>query len=232
MRKIVLFMGGVAIAAGSQASGIVAQWNFNDGVATEGSILADVGTGSLNSFGVSERIGVSGTTEGGSSDPDSPNLAMSLRVFPGQGSGSGTAGFEVSVSTLGLENVFFRLDQRNQSRASRHWSLEVSTDAGVSYTTVANTVTDVTDWINNREFDLNSVSGIADNEDVRIRYVSIFAPGTSQYEATDSGTTYGPTNSARFDMVTVSAEPIPEPATLLALGFGAAALASRRKRSR
>jgi len=74
--------------------------------------------------------------------------------------------------------------------------------------------------------DLGGIAGVANNANFGFRIVSIFAPGTSAYAASNSGSTYAG-GTLRYDMVTVTGV-IPAPGAVALLGL--AGLAGTRRR--
>jgi MYXO-CTERM domain-containing protein len=204
-RKFVVVMavavGTFGSAAPIASADFVAQWDFNNQT-----LAPSLGAGTLGTVG-----GATGATfnqAAGSSDPVQPGFGWQTSGYPSQGAASGTAGIEIGVSTVGYENGGLTFDALD-----------------VFETNVGST------WFNNRTADLSAIAGAADNPLLVLRLVSIFAPGTSAYQATDGASTYGG-GTTRFDMITIEGTPstVPAPAAPALLALAGVAGGRRRRR--
>ena len=230
----------------ARASTVITQWNFNstppDATTTTGSAAPVMGSGTIVGQGGVNQAFADGT---GSSDPitnDDTGYNLS-GGFPAQGTGNKSGGIAFMVSTAGYDSITFSFDQRNSNTASRYWALQYTLDGGAGWSdfTVsgANTSSGLFEftaglsWYNGLTVDLSGISGASDNPDFGIRLLAAFDPasGTS-YTATDGASSYGTTGTARFDMVTLSGNAIPEPSRALLLALGTIAAALRRGRRR
>jgi hypothetical protein len=225
------------LAAGTAHADVLTQWNFNspvpDGNLATGTLAPSIGSGTASLVGGTTATFASGVAGGGSTDPaPSDNSGWNVTAFAAQGSGDLTRGVQFAVDTTGYTGVVVRWDQRHSNTAAAHVQFQYSLD-GLSFTNFgAPFVADAGDaWFNGRAVDLGSVAGVADNASFAFRIVASFAPGTSLYAASNPTSSYAASGTWRFDMVTVSAAPIPEPSTyaLLALGLLAVTVAARRR---
>lgn len=220
INRLAIVAGVLGLAVGSQAN-ILTQWNFNNESTTP-----NIGSGMINRIG-----GITQTWATGSpNDQGSPNRAYNTSGYPAQGTGSGTAGVEFWVSTVGYQDIFIKWDQRHSNTAAKTVLLQYTLNGNDWIDGAYYQATDGGDRWYKRAFDLSDVSGANDNMNFGFRVVAVFEQGTDQYAASTSGSTYSPNGTQRFDLVTVEATEIPEPATLLALGTGLAAVVGRRLR--
>jgi hypothetical protein len=232
------FIAAALLAAGTAHASVLTQWNFNspvpDGNTGTGTTLPSVGTGTASLVGGTTASFASGAAGGGSTDPaPSDNSGWNITTFAAQGTGELTRGVQFAVPTTGFTQLVVSWDQRHSNTAAAHVQFQYSLD-GTSFVSFgAPLVATAGDaWFNNRSVDLSSVSGAADNASFAFRIVAAFAPSTSGYLASNPTSTYASGGTWRFDMVTVSASPIPEPSTyaMLALGLLGVTAAARRRR--
>ncbi len=238
MKKIIMITAAMSMVAASQAV-TVAAWNFNsnpaDASTSTGTLLVSAGSGTASTFG-----GVTSTFASGAGSSDLvavDNSAVNTTTYAAQSTGSGTRGMQFLVSTAGLQNVQVKWDNRHSNTSSRFVQFQYTTN-GTSFSSTgianngvfeANLGGDL--WYNNRSVDLSAVAGVANNANFGFRVVSIFAPTTTSYAPSTTTSTYGVTGTLRFDGVEVAAEPVPEPASMLALFAGTMALVARKKRA-
>ncbi len=221
----------------SAASGQIAQWNFNsnpaDANTATGTTLPSVGAGTLGTIGGITTTFASGSANGGSSDPapTADNSGFQTTTYPAQGTGSGTAGLEVFVSTVGFANIAVSWDQRHSNTSSRFWQFLYTLDgtnfsaAGLAGDGIFSGPSGDT-WFNNRSVDLSSIAGASNNPSFGFRIVSVFDPALGNAYTASSGTaTYAGSGTSRFDMVTV----VPAPGALALLGLGGLTALRRRR---
>jgi hypothetical protein len=217
---------------------VAVQWNFNsipaDANTATGTILPSTGIGAASLLGGTTATFNSGDASGGSSDPATgDDSGWNLTTFAAQGTGDKTSGAQFAVSTLGLSNIVINYDLRHSNTSARDEVFQYSLD-GISFIDFATFQATAGDtWFNGRSVDLSSVAGVANNANFAFRVVAGFAPSTTTYLASKSTSTYGTSGTWRFDMVTVSAMPVPEAETyammLAGLGLVGFMVSRRRK---
>lgn len=223
----------LAMAGTIQAQlSVISQWTF------EGDVLTpSTGSGTASYVG-----GTSGTFAAGNGSLKAWNTCS----YPAQGTSSGTAGVEFNVSTVGFKNIEFKYDHRASETASRWAEVRYTLD-GSTWLTWGNNSGGTTpqDTFKSFTLDLSSVSGANNNANFGLRILSTFSPvafsdglgndflaDTGYHRSRDTGgSAYGTSGTWRFDNVTISGTPIPEPheyALLAGLGLVGLALWRRR----
>lgn len=244
-------LGGAATTARGE---VITQWNFNGPLT--GTLLPSFGVGTLRPAGVGSSGFGSGAASGGSSDPISgnpPNYGWQVSGFPGQGNGTGTAGIQGSVDVSGFSAIRIAFDLRASAGSARHQQFQFALggsnfiDFGAPLTVAA-----PDRWTMQRSFDLGTI--VDDSALLSFRVTSVFAPGTSAYEAASATSGYSAQGTWRFDMLTVLGErimpagpgldtgdagsgtggvavvPLPASVTLMLPALGLLGLVARRRR--
>lgn len=229
------------LAAGNVQAADITQWNFNsvpaDTSTSTGSLIASVGVGSLSTLGTVTQTFASGTSNGGSSDPVTvDDTGLSTLTYAAQGTNNKLNGVQFNVSTLGFENIAVSYDLRHSNTSSRYEQFQYSLDGStfVDFALLDGNAGDT--WFNGRTVDLSAISGADNNANFAFRVVSVFAPSTSAYAASNTGSNYATSGTWRFDMVTVSGNTIaavPEPETyaMLLAGLGLMGFVARRRQA-
>jgi uncharacterized protein len=206
MRFVLSGLLALALIADSQAA-FITQWNFNNST-----LNPSMGAGTIATIGGVTSSFVSGTVNGGSSDPDSPNTAWNTASYPSQGTNNKLAGIEVKSSTFGFENIVISFDNRNSNTGSRYLQFQYSID-GTTFidfgdlfdSNAGNT------WFNQRQMDLSGISAVNNNANFAFRLVSAFAPNTTAYAPSNATSSYGTAGTIRYDMVSVQGSMIAGP---------------------
>lgn len=229
----------LALASASAASAAtISQWDFNslpsDNSSGTGTLTPVIGAGTVTLIGGTTSTFASGNASGGSTDPDASNndSAFNTTTYPAQGTGNQSAGIQVSVSTLGYQDIVLTWDQRHSNTVSRYFRLQYTTDGSTYVDSVlfdGNAGGDT--WYNGRSVDLTGTPGVDNNPNFAFRIVSEFAPSTSTYVATTGSSSYSTSGTSRYDMVTVTGNVVPEPSScaLAVLGLCSLVPVVRRK---
>lgn len=158
------------LVAGAPVAGSpqpLALWDFNQ---TNTLLKATLGKGTLSVLGDLRTAPASGT---GSSDPATQaDYALQLTGFPKQGTGSRTAGLEITASTEGFDALVLEFDLRASSTASRRIQVLYATNnqgllAGPAFTLTTSSV-----FTNGLRVDFQGIPGVANNPEFRVRLVS------------------------------------------------------------
>ena len=198
MKKIYTLLFTIALAFGANAQTTIAQWNFDAAVPAD-SMIPSAGSGTFMTIGGVEDNLTSGAMPGGN---PSTGKAYSIKTFPEQGTASGTAGFEFSVSTLGFSSIAISFDPRSSNTGSKWQQFEYSLDGSTWNVLSNNAGVLANDFANPVSLTLPAT---ADNKaNFKFRIVSIFAPSTNEYAAVGATSTYGTGGAWRLDNFTVT----------------------------
>ena len=198
MKKIYTLLFAVALAFGANAQTTIAQWNFDAAVPAD-SMIPSTGSGTFMTIGGVEDNLTNGAMPGGN---PSTGKAYSIKSFPEQGVGSGTAGFEFSTSTAGFTTIGISFDPRSSNTGSKFQQFEYSTDGTTWVVFGNNGGLLANDFANPVAITLPAA---ADNKaNFKFRIVSVFAPSTTNYAAVGATSTYGTGGAWRIDNFTVT----------------------------
>lgn len=216
---------GLATVGGAARAANITVWDFNGN--GSGTLVPSIGSGAVSLIGGTTGSYVAGTSTGADGNSSDPvvypnNKAYSLTTCPAQGTGNKSAGIQFNVSTKGYSGISLVFDTRHSATASAYVRLQYTTD-GTNWTD--GTLFNFTDsygtaWFNGNSADLSSVAGVNNNDRFAFRLVSEFAPSTSTYAATKTGSNYGASGTLRYDMVEVLGTAVPEPGSLVAVFAG------------
>ncbi|MCC5934088.1 MAG: hypothetical protein JJU35_07540, partial [Balneolales bacterium] len=139
---------------------IFAQWTFDE------TLEPSLGEGSAMLIG------------GTSTHSTTLNAGWRITNFPDQFEGTGTAGAQFMVSTVGLEDVFLTFGHRSSGTMSRWAEVQYTTDGGGSWNVLANNGGGLSphDVVYDFEFDFSDVAEVNNNPNFGVRIVSVFSP--------------------------------------------------------
>ncbi|MFN7140862.1 MAG: immunoglobulin domain-containing protein, partial [Limisphaerales bacterium] len=197
------------------------RWDFNSFVSD-----TNTATGSLepsNASGTAGLIGgdaelIGATTSsfaaGSSTDPahsGGDNSGWNTSGYPPQGTGDKTAGVQFRFSTAGLENIVLSWQQRVSATASRYYQFQYSTN-GSDFVDLGPAIVMTADSVyQGRTVALTGLHGADNNPNFAVRIVSQWestAIGSANNNFVGTSSTYTPGGTLRFDMVTVTGQPI------------------------
>ncbi len=212
-KSMILITATVVLSAfsGLFAQTIITQWNF------EGSTLTpSTGTGTATLLPGNTSTFATGNPTG---------IGWNTATYPAQGTNSGTAGVQYTVSTVGFQNIVFSWEQRHSNSASNRLRLKYTLngttwlDFVATTTNATNLRKDISRGFDNgryiadtgdswyiRSANLTAISGANNNANFAIRLVSEFIDGTN-YAASTPTSAYATSGTWRFDNVTLSGTP-------------------------
>ena len=197
MKKIYTLLFSLALAFSANSQTTISQWNFDAAIPAD-AMLPTTGSGSFMTIGGVEDNLTSGVMPGGN---PSTGKAYSIKTFPEASVGSGTAGFQFSVSTAGYSSIGITFDPRSSNTGSKWQQFEYSTDGTTWIVFGNNGGLLANDFANPISITLPAA---ADNKaNFKFRIVSIFAPTTTSYAAVGATSTYGASGAWRIDNFTV-----------------------------
>ena len=167
------------------------------------------------------------------------NQALGTATYAAQGAGDMTRGVQYMVDTSGYTDLVLTFAQRNSATASAWTTLQYTLDGStwINATSFQMPAASSTLFVQGLTYDFSGITGANDNASFGIQLLASFAPGTSAYLATGTGSTYGTAGTIRYDNVlfsgTAIADPVPEPSTyaMLLAGVGVISLLARRRRA-
>jgi len=209
-----------AMAIGSGAlAGIITQWNFEAQTfnASTGTGLASLVGGTNSTFATG--FGGSGT------------FALNTSNYAPQGTEDRTRGVQFSGSTAGYDSITLTWNERHSNTSANTVAVFASAD-GTNWTevqvfTFTPAASGTGDTWFQRSVTLNASYANAANFGFRV--LAAYNPGTSNYLASRSTSTYGTSSTLRFDDVTISGNLIPAPGAVALVGMAGLVTTRRRK---
>ena len=205
-KVLLVFCFYVAISAYvANAQTTITEWNFDNET-----LVPSYGPGTAETTGETSSAFASGDPNG---------RAWNTASYPPQGTGSGTAGVQFSVSTTGFNNISLSWTNRMSNTAANRirlqytingtdWINFTASEENASNTRDGNEVgfdngTYIADtgtvWFS-RSADLSTITGVNNNPLFALRLVTEFVDG-SVYGAATTTSSYGTSGTVRFDNV-------------------------------
>jgi hypothetical protein len=187
----------------------IAQWNF-DNPTPATAMIPTTGSGTFTTIGgVVDNLNTAGSMPLGNGTATT-NLGYSIKTFPLTLTGSGTAGFQFAVSTVGFTdaiNVTF--DPRGSNTSSRFQQYEYSINGGNTWTIIGNNGGLLTNSFTSTPMvTLVMPSNASNKPGFAFRIVSIFNTSGSDYSAVGytqpTPSNYSAAGAWRIDNFTVS----------------------------
>lgn len=191
--------------------------NFNstvpDNNTATGVTTSLVGSMQFTLIGSTTATFATGTNTGGGFNDTvtTDNSGYNTTTYPTQGTASGTAGLMINLPTTNLRAYTFSWAQRHSNTASRWVQLQYTIN-GTDWHNYTGTGTDTLglyrapngDTWYQRTADFSGILKASDNANFAVRIVSVFEPGTSNYVAARSTSSYGG-GTMRFDGIELTA---------------------------
>ena len=205
MKKIFTFL---AILLATMSFGqTISQWNF-DNATPATAMLPTTGSGTFTIIGgVVDNLTNSLMPAG--NPTATGNLGYSVKTFPVTLTGSGTAGFQFNVSTVGYtDQISVSFDPRGSNTASRFQQYEYSINGGNTWILIGNNGGLLTNTFTSTPMVTVQLPINASNKSgFAFRIVSIFDPAGSDYSAVayaaTTPSTYSAAGAWRIDNFTV-----------------------------
>lgn len=190
MKRILMTAGFTILFFSIHSQTTIVVWDFEDQT-----------TQPAEGDGVMELVG--GVVEASTAYPQgtggSGSYAYGTTGYPPQGTHSGTAGIQFTLSTLGFEDIHAGFAVRGSNTASKWAEFQYSIDQGTTWVTVQ----DNEGLFNNGwqgTYEILLPEETAQQEVLQFRIVTIFEPGTEEYQPIDSGN-YRTSGTLRIDDV-------------------------------
>lgn len=198
----------VAFGNDLYAQNTIVAWTFDNGdsIPSQGNGIITPDNITTRTFDKKGITPYTATDEG--TPDDNTGLAYNTTGYPEQGVGSKTAGVRIEISTTNYKDISIKADMRPSSSAPRNMVLQYSLDGNqwtdaTSFETpdVLPTAGNANKWYP-RNFDLKGITQINNQAKVYLRYVTAFAPGTSEYVVMDTKS-YASSCAIRIDNITI-----------------------------
>ncbi|WP_081871849.1 GEVED domain-containing protein [Chryseobacterium sp. FH1] len=188
MKQLYTFFTLLILINFSFAQNTIVLWNYENGNASPS-----------EGIGVEEKIG---GTQGNGSLEFFDGL-HTIHTFPEQGTNTETAGVQFSTSIAGYSDIKFSIDIDGTNGSSKFFEIQSSVDAGATWQLV--TKAQHTTLQNEIEtFGPYSVSGTEGASNLKIRIVTVFEEGNSNYIPVDSESSYSVWDTYSFDNVLIT----------------------------
>lgn len=202
----------LCLASTSQAQNVISHWNFNsvppDASTSTGTLIPAIGSGVITALG---GVTTSFSSGANADSAISDNSGLGLSGFPTLNANNKSAGVQINLATLGLENIRLAFELRSSNTGSGNALVQYCLDITASnpvWVDMDSFVASGGDvWIN-RSVNFSAISGLNNNTNAGFRVVSKFANNTNAYAAARATSTYAPTGTWRFDMVSIYADSI------------------------
>ena len=184
----------------------LAQWNF-----AGGTLAPSTGSGTASLVGANTTATFA---QGTSSDPTGTAASgWNTATYPTQGTGNKSRGAQFAVSTLGYTNVVVAWEQQDSNTGSKYSGLQYTTN-GTDFVDGPVITLPTGGTFFYETVDLSAVPGVANNASFAFRLMaewesSAITNGNNNYVAVTSGSTYGPSGTMRYDMMSIFANPLP-----------------------
>ncbi len=220
-----------ALPAGIARGSVISQWTFNssgpDNDPTTGTLSPETGAGTITTVG---GVSNSGFAQGSSSDASptatgNNNSGFETQSYPPFDQGNKTAGIEIAVSTVGFQDITLSFEHNQFTGASALFRVQYSTN-GTTFTDAAGYTGSTANTFVLRGDDFSAIPGLDDNPNAKFRIVAEFQGQVYS----GLGGNYQNNARNRFDLVTVSGTPLPEPGAIGAAMVGLLGLGLRIRR--